>query len=317
MPRGFVRKRSTQEPHRERRAEIMKKHPEIKTLFGHDSNAKWICLILISLQIYISATLPHVGWLTYCTVTYTVGATITQALFLAVHETSHNLMFKSARSNQWFSILLNLPITIPFAIAFRHYHLDHHKYQGEGGRDTDLPTDFEINIVSNKTSKLLWMAFQIVMYALRPVIHGTNRLKPDFLLLCNATVQLGVDVLIYRFLGGGALRYLLISVLIAGGLHPCAGHFLSEHYVFDPSSTQETFSYYGNLNLLTWNVGYHNEHHDFPFVPGSRLPMVHKIANEYYAPLIQCDSWIRTIYRYVANPAIGPHCRVVYAPLRE
>lgn len=79
----------------------------------------------------------------------------------------------------------------------------------------------------------------------------------------------------YYIIGGKALLYLLSGSAMAMGLHPVAGHFISEHYMYRKGF--ETYSYYGPLNWITFNVGYHNEHHDFPAVPGSRLPEVSAI----------------------------------------
>lgn len=72
---------------------------------------------------------------------------------------------------------------------------------------------------------------------------------------------------------------------------------------------QETYSYYGPLNLVTFNVGYHNEHHDFPYVAWSKLPELRKMAPDFYDHLATYDSWSKVIYDYIMRDDISPWSR--------
>ena len=74
-----------------------------------------------------------------------------------------------------------------------------------------------------------------------------------------------------HFAGWTALGYLFLSSAFAIGLHPVGARWIQEHYLTFPGN-QETFSYYGPMNVFALNVGYHNEHHDLMRVPWSRLP---------------------------------------------
>jgi hypothetical protein len=88
----------------------------------------------------------------------------------------------------------------------------------------------------------------------------------------NASWQLSFDLGMMYLFGPQAILYFLLSSFMAGSIHPTAGHFIAEHYVVDGKA--ETYSYYGPLNMLAYNVGYHNEHHDFPNIAWRNLPKV-------------------------------------------
>lgn len=162
----------------------------------------------------------------------------------------------------------------------------------------------------------------------------------------NIAAQSSFDFLIYKLSGSSPqpLLYFLLSSLLAGSLHPCAGHFIAEHYFFsnikagrrsikdraqsakankaktddDNNSSpltsalvpSETYSYYGPLNILTYNVGLHNEHHDFPAIPWTRLYALHSIAAEFYELLPSHESWVWIIWTFILDKNVGMWCRV-------
>lgn len=187
------------------------------------------------------------------------------------------------------------------------------------GLDTDLPTALEAIFLDSVAGKAFFCTFQILFYALRPMF--IYRLPFTKIHAVNVAAQLVFDYCLVQYASGRALGYLILSSFLAGSLHPCAGHFIAEHYVFsrpepntlDPKNgipIPETYSYYGPLNLLTYNVGLHNEHHDFPAIPWTRLPKLKAIASEFYDDLPRHTSWVYVIWQFVMDKQVGLWCRV-------
>ncbi|KAH0834865.1 fatty acid desaturase-domain-containing protein [Lanmaoa asiatica] len=299
----------TEEPHRSRRMEIMKAHPDVVKLMGHEPLTKYVVLAVVSLQLFIAIQLRHSHPLSFwfLLLAYAVGGTANHNLFLAIHEITHNLAFKGINANKALAVFANLPIGIPYSASFKRYHLEHHKHLGEDSIDVDLPTHLELLCLNNVLGKTFFATFQIFFYALRPGFVRTQRLTRWHFI--NIVVQLVFDYVLVQTFGIRSLLYLLFSSFFAGSLHPCAGHFIAEHYVWD-GLNQETYSYYGPLNTLAYNVGYHNEHHDFPSIPWTRLPALRALAPEFYDSIPSHPSWPMVIVNFIRDPEVGIFARV-------
>ncbi|KAF3159455.1 hypothetical protein TWF106_002751 [Orbilia oligospora] len=311
-----------EEPHRTRRQLIIKAHPEVTKLCGPEPLTKYVVGFVVILQFLIAYSLrdtPVFSW-KFLLTAYVIGGTANQNLFLAIHEISHNLAFKKPFANRLLAIVANLPIGIPYSASFRPYHLTHHKSLGVEGLDVDLPTSLEAVFLDSVLGKAFFATFQIFFYALRPMV--IYRIPFTWIHFFNVITQVAVDAIFVKFVGWNVLWYFFWSSFLAGSLHPCAGHFIAEHYVFEkikerssrssPSDALpvETYSYYGVLNFLTYNVGLHNEHHDFPAIPWTRLWKLRDIATEFYEPLPQHKSWTYVIWQFIWDPNVSLWSRV-------
>lgn len=359
----------TDEPHATRRKLILQKYPQIKKLMGVDPTFKWKVLTLVTAQILSFYLLKNISnfWLLF-SLAYCIGGVANHALMLAIHEISHGAGYGTSKplENKLLGIVANLPIGIPMSVSFKKYHLEHHRYQGDELLDTDLPSFFEIAFFTNAIKKTLWCLLQPFFYTMRPLFVNPKPLeKMEYV---NTVVQVIFDIFVVNQFGWHVLAYMIGGSILAMGLHPVAGHFISEHtLMFDshrtdrgasvsdannnpgidydekgaissesskdkdhPTATTdgdaaklkatvddrgkflvpETCSYYGPLNWVTFNVGYHVEHHDFPSIPGSRLHMLSKIAPEFYLNLNYHTSWSYVIWQYITDPKVGPFARV-------
>ncbi|KAK4796782.1 hypothetical protein SAY86_029108 [Trapa natans] len=300
----------TDEPHASRRKQILSQYPQIKELFGPDPWAFLKITMAVLIQLWTATYLNDSGWLKILAVSYFFGSFINHNLFLAIHELSHNLAFSTPSLNKWLGIFANLPIGVPMSVTFQKYHLEHHRYQGVDGMDMDIPSYAETLCVRNALTKSIWVIFQLFFYALRPLFLKPK--PPGSWEFVNFMIQIALDSSMVYFFGWKSFAYLILSTFVGGGMHPMAGHFISEHYVFNPK--QETYSYYGPLNLMTWSVGYHNEHHDFPRIAGSKLYKVKEIAPEFYEGLECYRSWSQVIYMYIMDHTVGPFSRMKRKP---
>lgn len=302
-----------QQWHMPRGRAILKAHPEVSKLMGHDPMMKYKVFTAFLLQ-WLSLELldgaPFYVWLICC---YTLSGLITGSMTLSLHELSHNLAAKGIFWNRVVAMTANATMGIPAAATFKRYHAEHHKFLGEHLVDVDVPTYTEGNVFGDtKIGKLLWLFFQPVWYGLRPWTIYPK--EPNAYEVANFVTIITIDLLVLWRYGIPGLMYLLLGTIMGMQWHPVAGHFVAEHYIFNEG--QETYSYYGPFNWIGFNVGYHIEHHDLPFIACSRLPTLKRISFEFYdQPHYQ--SWVKVLWDFVFDSHLSPFARMKRRELSE
>lgn len=297
------------EPHRIRTKEILKKHPDIRNLIGKNPNTIFAIIGLVALQVVLAWFVADRSWWWVFGAAYIIGAFADHALFVMIHECAHRLLFKKPEANRLAGILANVPQIFPSSVSFERYHIKHHSFQGIHELDADLPNRWEAKLINNYfIGKVIWLLFYPMFQVFR--ISRLKEIKPfDGWVALNWGVQIAFTTFIWWIWGPKAVIFLLASFFFSVGLHPLGARWIQEHYL--THGEQETYSYYGGLNNVAFNVGYHNEHHDFPSIPWNRLPKIREGAPTFYNTLHYHTSWTKLFFRFLFDKEISLFSRIV------
>jgi len=297
------------EPHLDRTKALLRAHPEVRSLFGPVASTAWFVVGIVAVQVAAAVALRGAPWWAVLLAAYLFGAFADHALWTLIHDCTHNLVFRCSRNNALLQMLANLPIVFPAAISFRKYHMLHHRFQGDLELDADLASPAEARFVGNSSwRKALWFLSFFAWQSARVLRLKRIRMW-DRWYVANLVVQIVFVAALWATAGWHAVLYLTLSSIFAIGLHPVGARWIQEHYLTLPN--QETFSYYGPLNRIAFNVGYHNEHHDLMTVAWSRLPSVRAAAPEFYDSLHSHRSWTGLLIRFIFDPRLSLHSRRV------
>jgi sphingolipid delta-4 desaturase len=281
----------------------------MRKLIGKNWITVFAIIGIVSLQVVLAWFVSDRSWWLIVGTAYLIGAFADHALFVMIHECAHHLLFKSRAANRFAGIIANLPQLFPSSVSFERYHIKHHSFQGIHELDADLPNRWEAKLINNYfIGKVIWLLFYPLFQVFR--ISRLKEIKPfDKWIALNFGLEVIFIAAIWWFFGPKAIIFLLLSFFFSVGLHPLGARWIQEHYL--THGEQETYSYYGPLNTVAFNVGYHNEHHDFPSVPWNKLPQIRKNAPGYYDTLSYHTSWTKLFFRFLFDREISLYSRVV------
>jgi sphingolipid delta-4 desaturase len=298
-------------PHHERGRAILVAHPEARALFGRNVwTAAWT-VVVVAAHLGLAFVLHDAPWWAVIPVAWCVGALLAHDLFILLHEAGHGLVFRSPAANHLLVLFANLPHAVPSGESFNRYHLRHHAFRGVYEEDGDLADRWEARLYGRSfLGKLVWQFTYWFHQAFRSARLARSAGIPwaDGWVVANLIVGFGFDAWVYATFGPMPLLYLFVSLVFSIGPHPLGARWIQEHFVVFPG--QETASYYGPGNRLTFNAGYHNEHHDLPGIPWNRLPALRRLAPEMYDGLGAHHSWTRLWWRFLSDPELSLFSRV-------
>eukprot|EP00002_Diphylleia_rotans_P001762 TRINITY_DN109_c0_g1_i1.p1 TRINITY_DN109_c0_g1~~TRINITY_DN109_c0_g1_i1.p1 ORF type:complete len:383 (-),score=77.78 TRINITY_DN109_c0_g1_i1:185-1333(-) len=322
--------------HVDRKRRILQKYPQVRELFGENPFSAVILLALIFIHYQLAVFSATLDWWGYLAVTYTVGSLVSFQIIVMGHEATHRLITKSAFFSKLLSLIAFLPVFLgPFGIFWAVEHMWHHNVVVDKcmrlGRQSNnfvrkvLFAVFFIHAVNfafllGSTLTLVAMVLSFPIFVVpfllgkrkSPFITETrippyNRF-PQLLtgwLVANMIASVAFNLGMIYFHNVWVFAYFVLTAGFSNGLHPLGMRNVQEHYHVTPK--QPTYSIYGStlINYLTFFIGHHVEHHDFPTIPWNRLQELRKIAPDFYEKdLFHYDSYTHVLRYFLFDKGV-------------
>ena len=206
-------------------------------------------------------------------------------LFAPLHETVHYTAFRSRRLNRAVSVACGWILVLPPRF-FRAFHLEHHRYTQDPGRDPEL-----VDAPLRTWRQYLWR------------ISGAQYWARQFRVLVRFAAGRVTEPYIPRGERARTVRearWFLASYVAVGALSAVAGsavllwfwivplllgqpmlrlYLIAEHTgcPTSPDMLENSRTVHTNalVRLLAWNMPYHAEHHAYASIPFHALPRAH------------------------------------------
>jgi hypothetical protein len=129
--------------HQARRKKMLEMHPELNDLMHPEMASVILAAGLSAIQFGVAVFIaPQASWWQIVLLVYLFGAFVDHALWVLIHDFTHNLGFNDIivggvaidklTANALMCIVANGPHLFPSGIPFRQYHLQHHVCSREG-----------------------------------------------------------------------------------------------------------------------------------------------------------------------------------------
>lgn len=310
VPRAAARISRQAQRHIRIRDQALAQNPRLRGLAGTNPWTACIVPLLLVLHWGTAALVAQSGSITVgFAVALFVGQLLMHSAGTLVHETAHRLIFRGRLSK----LALDLGLEIVLAsygrqLTYQYEHVtSHHAHLGDYAGDYEFEDACHARArrsmrLNNPALNRILTVITLLLHALPlgflvsdivvPRLlrlwsgkgirdsrrHVKARQVPPALRLLFALVSVLSNATLAYLFGWLALLYHVWALsLFLGKLGVTnLGQSLSEHE--GDNEQHPTYSYYGPLNTILLNTGYHNEHHTFPNVPWNHLPRLKAAA---------------------------------------